>query len=239
MKWLSCLLGLSIAAFAPGALHAQGADNEKQAEYKAPAIGTQLEYSGWSCNVEEVDGLRTLCRLGNGSAVTLVGWLEVDGNLPDEGYFRERLSFYISGAQKVYSIRTALSRGDLKKIEALWPLKVGNKSRYRVRVHAGLQFDVRASVEAIEQLDIGGEQIEAFVVHLDSRLRGDPNRQDFERRIWYAPELGAIVKEEFEWTQGPRRGQRFDSDLLSAQLPDGTPSFAFAPRGSADEPKQD
>ncbi len=230
MKWLTYVLVVSMAVFAAGAVHAQESNDEKVAEYKAPDIGTRLEYAGWTCTVEEVAGLRTLCRLGDGSTITLVGWLEIDGDLPDAGYFRERLYFYIDGAEKVYTQRTGLNDTDLRNIEAIWPLKVGKKSRYRVRVFAGLQFDVRASVEAIEQLDLGGQKIEAFVIRLDSRLRGDSSRQDFLRRLWYSPELAVIVKEEFEWTQGPRRGRKFDSDLLSAQLPDGTPTFAFAPK---------
>ena len=174
-------------------------------------------------------GLR-LCRLDDNSTITLVGWLEIDGDLPDAGYFRERLYFYISGAEKAYTQRIGLSGTDLRNIEALWPLKVGNKARYRVRVFAGLQFDVRVSVEAIERLELAGAEIETFVIFFDSRLRGDPFRQDFERRLWYSPELAVVVKEEFEWTKGSRRGQRFDSSLLSAQLPDGTPIFAFAPK---------
>lgn len=238
MKWLAYVLIVSMAVFAPRAVHAQESNDEKLAEYRAPDIGTRLEYVGWSCTVEEVAGLRTLCRLGDGSTITLVGWLEIDGDLPDAGYFRDRLYFYIDGAEKVYTQRTGLNDSDLRNIEALWPLKVGNKTRYRVRVFAGLQFDVRASVDAIEQLDLAGEEIETFVISLDSRLRGDPSRQDFLRRLWYSPELAVIVKEEFEWTQGSRRGQRFDSDLLSAQLPDGTPTFAFAPKPDGDA-KQD
>ena len=238
MKWLTYVLVVSMAVFAPRAIHAQENNDEKVAQYIAPDIGTRLEYAGWTCTVEEVAGLRTTCRLEDGSAITLVGWLEIDGDLPDAGYFRERLYFYIDGAAKVYTLRTGLNDTDLRNIAALWLLKVGNKSRYRVRVFAGLQFDVRASVEAIEQLDLGGQQIEAFVIQLDSRLRGDSSRQDFLRRLWYSPELAVIVKEEFEWTQGSRRGQKFDSDLLSAQLPDGTPTFAFAPKANGDA-KQD
>ena len=232
MKWLAYVLVVSMAIFAPRAVHAQESNDEKVAEYKPPQIGTRLEYAGWTCAVQEVAGLRTLCQLGDGSTITLVGWLEIDGDLPDTGYFQERLYFYIDGSYKVYTEQTGLNESELRKIEAIWPLKVGNKTRYRVRVFAGMQFDVRASVEAIEQLDLGGQEIETFVIHLDSRLRGDSFRQDFERRLWYSPELAVIVKEEFEWTQGSRRGQRFDSDLLSAQLPDGTPSFAFAPKPS-------
>lgn len=234
MKWLTYILVASIAVFAPRALSAQESNGEKIAEYKAPEIGTRLEYVGWTCTVEEVAGLRTLCRLGDGSAITLVGWLEIDGDLPDSGYFQDRLFFYFGGTQKVYTEQTGLNQTELDKIEAIWPLKVGKKTRYRVRVFAGLQFDVRASVEAIEQLDLGGQIIETFVIKLDSRLRGDSSRQDFLRRLWYSPELAVIVKEEFEWTQGPRRGRKFDSDLLSAQLPDGTPTFAFAPKPSGD-----
>lgn len=236
MKWLAYVLIAAMAVFAPRALHAQ--ETGKIAEYKAPKIGTQLTYAGWACTVKEVAGLRTVCEIEDGSVITLVGWLEIDGDLPDTGYFRERLYFYIDGAEKVYTLRTGLNDTDLANVEALWPLKVGNKSRYRVRVFAGLQFDVRASVESIEQLEIGGEEIETFVIYLDSRLRGDAYRQDFERRLWYSPKLAVIVKEEFAWTQGSRRGQRFDSNLLSAQLPDGTPTFAFAPKPDGDA-KQD
>lgn len=229
MKWLSYVLVVSMAV-AAGAAHAQENDGEKIAEYKTPEVGTRLEYADWSCTVEEATGFRTVCRIADGSTITLVGWLEIDGDLPDTGYFTERLYFYFDGTEKVYTAQTGINDTELAKIEAIWPLKVGKKTRYRVRVFAGLQFDVRAKVEAIEQLDVGGEEIETFVIHLDSRLRGDSDRQDFERRLWYSPELGVIVKEEFEWIQGVRRGQRFDSDLLSAQRPDGTPTFAFAPK---------
>jgi len=238
MKWLTYVLVVSMAVFAARAVLAQESNDEKVAEYKAPDIGTRLEYAGWTCTVEEVAGLRTLCRLGGGSTITLVGWLEIDGDLPDSGYFQERLYFYADGIEKVYTEQTAFTQSELKKVEAIWPLKVGKKTRYRVRVFAGMQFDVRASVEAIEQLDLGGQKIETFVIKLDSRLRGDSTRQDFLRRLWYSPELAVVVKEEFEWTQGPRRGRRFDSDLLSAQLPDGTPTFAFAPKPDGDA-KQD
>lgn len=238
MKWLTYVLVVSMAVLAPRAVQAQENTNEKVAEYKAPEIGTRLEYVGWTCTVEEVEGLRTLCRLEDGSAITLVGWLEIDGDLPDSGYFQDRLFFYFDGTQKVYTEQTGFNQTELSKIEAIWPLKVGNKTRYRVRVFAGMQFDVRASVEAIEQLDLGGQKIETFVIKLDSRLRGDSSQQNFLRRLWYSPELAVIVKEEFEWTQGPRRGRRFDSDLLSARLPDGTPTFAFAPKPGGDA-KQD
>ena len=233
MKWLAYVLIMSMTVFAARSAHAQESDDVKLAKYKAPNIGARLEYTGWTCTVEEVAGLRTLCRLDDNSTIVLVGWLEIDGDLPDAGYFRERLYFYIDGdegAYKAYTQRIGLSGTALRKIEALWPLKVGKKARYLVRVFAGLQFDVRASVESIEQLDLDGEEIETFVIFFDSRLRGDPFRQDFERRLWYSPELAVVVKEEFEWTKGSRRGQRFDSSLLSAQLPDGTPTFAFAPK---------
>lgn len=230
MKWLAYILILSLAVFAPRVVHAQEGDNAKLAEYKAPNIGTRLEYGGWSCTVEEVAGLRTLCRLADNSTVTLVGWLQIDGAVPDDDYFRERLYFYIHGAQKAYTHRIGLSDTDLANIESLWPLKLGNKTRYRVRVFAGLQFDVRVRVEAIQQLVFAGEEIETFVIFVDSRLRGDSSRQDFERRLWYSPELAFVVKEEFVWTKGSRRGQRFDSNLLAAKRPDGTPAFAFAPR---------
>ncbi len=234
MKWLAYVLIMSLAVFAPRVSHAQESDDAKLAEYKAPNIGTRLEYSGWSCTVEEVAGLRTLCRLDDNSTVTLVGWLEIDGAVPDDDYFRERLYFYIDGAEKAYTHRIGLNDTDLKNIESLWPLKLGNKTRYRVRVFAGLQVDVRVSVEAIEQLELAGEEVETFVIFFDSRLRGDSSRQDFERRLWYSPELAVVVKEEFVWTKGSRRGQRFDSNLLSAQLPDGTSTFAFGPKPTGD-----
>ncbi len=237
MKWLTYVLVATMAIFAPRAVNAQESNDEIVAEYRAPEVGTRLEYAGWTCTVEEVAGLRTLCRLGDGSAITLVGWLEIDGDVPDQGYFRERLYFYIDGAEKAYTQHIGLNDVELANIESIWPLKVGKKARYRVRVFAGLQFDVRAKVEAIEKLDLGGQTIETFVIHLDSRLRGDSSRQDFERRLWYSPELAVVVKEEFEWTQGSRTGRRFDSELLSAQRPDGSPAFAFAPKPDGDAKK--
>lgn len=237
MKLLAYVLIMSLAVFAPRLGHAQESDDAKLAEYKAPSIGTRLEYEGWSCTVEDVAGLRTLCRLDDNTTLTLVGWMQIDGDLPDFGPLRERLSFYINGAQKVYTQRIGLNGRDLRNIEALWPLKIGNKTRYRLRVFAGLQFDVRASVESIEQLDLDGEEVETFVIFFDSRLRGDSSRQDFERRLWYSPKLGVVVKEEFVWTKGSRRGHRFDSNLLSAQLPDGTSTFAFAPKPRGDAKK--
>ena len=197
------------------------------AEYKPPQVGTRIEYSNWTCTVEKVDGFRTKCRLDEGGSVTLFGWLEIDGDLPRSGYLANRWF-----ASRDSLLMTALTTDSQRKLENLWPLKNGNQAKYTVRAVEEVRYSgpssarlqSRALVERAETITIGGTILQAFPIGVDGTYihlcRVCSDRSPFVRRLWYAPELGIVVKEEFE-----HDGLRSEYELRSMRLADGSTIF--------------
>lgn len=96
MNKLYLLAFVSLALFIPSIGFAQGTES---AEYKPPQVGTRIEYSNWSCNVEAVDGFATTCRMDDGSRIELLGWIEVDGESPV--YLSDRSIVYPGGGLRL------------------------------------------------------------------------------------------------------------------------------------------
>ena len=157
------------------------------------------------------------------------GWLEVDGNMPRLGYFADRS--WVRSGQRLQETRLKNNEARLA-VENLWPLEVGKKAQYTgiVASEVGYRYSGRvsstANVESTELVEIYGFRLRAFVIMVHSRVRwGNAIHSDFMRRLWYSPDIGMVVKENFEWTKGERKGRRFDYVLRSVRLADGTRIF--------------
>ena len=139
MKKLYLLLFISLALLIPRVGFAQGTDTLEPAEYKPPQVGTRIEYSKWTCTVEEVDGFRTKCRLDEGGSVTLFAWLQVEGKMPRSGYHSDR-SWIVSGQRL---LETRLKNNETRLVvEKLWPLEVGKNAQYTGIVQSGFRLAV-------------------------------------------------------------------------------------------------
>ena len=55
------------------------------------------------------------------------------------------------------------------------------------------------------------------------------HRLTFSKLLWYAPQLGIVVKEELEWTNGEHKGKRSGYTLKTARLADGTSALDSTP----------
>ncbi len=63
MKRLCLLMFISLAFIVPSVGFAQGTETLEPAEYKAPEVGTRIEYSNWTCTVSVIKVLETAERL--------------------------------------------------------------------------------------------------------------------------------------------------------------------------------
>lgn len=127
-----------------------------------------------------------------------------------------------------------VAKKDQRALESLWPLKVGKEVRFATKIrNQGTVGDGEvgrvssyARVESSGSQTLGGLERRTFVITILSKLRiispGGVDQSEYLRRLWYAPEVGMVIKEEFTFSEGAFKGQRYDSTLLSAQLKDGT-----------------
>ena len=179
----------------------------------------------------EVDGFRTECRLDDGQTLFLLAWLEIDGSFPRSAHFANRYRLRSSNSYGGPLMRSRIFKKERAAIGSLWPLKVGRDVQYSTKFETrgipGAPSYGRTSshvkVESTDSIIAGDSEWRTFVIVVRSKLRfpfqGGFDRSEHTRRLWYAPELGMVVKEEFEFGDGSRS---LESKLLSAQLPDGT-----------------
>jgi hypothetical protein len=195
--------------------------DEAAAAYKSAPNGTQITYSDRTCTVVDSSNGFLRCRLESGETYTRAYGLEIVGPLKPHGDFLTFLS-RTSCAGRITRVRELeLSDREAKKLGALWPLEVGKSSDYSITAvtnggfgdnEANGRFRIRAKVESRESLTTPAGTFDVFVIVQTARASCAANKTTnsvgYERKFWFAPNPGIIVKETVRWTRGHFTGAK-------------------------------
>ena len=147
-------------------------------DFRCPQVGTQFKFSTGA----ELESL--------GEAGELICRFK---NMKDNQNFERLMAIWVPTAHIV--------KNDLAKFKTLNPLRVGKTFDYSDGQYSWIY---RVLVERHEVVKVAAGDIPAFVVLLTSI--GVRDKSVFERRYWYSPLLGYVVKMEGKstWLANPR-----------------------------------
>ncbi len=188
--------------------------NLPPAPYTTPPEGTVLDYGDWKCTVQDVDGFKHACVDNRRRARFFAGFLPY-GQPDEQGYAGTLQSIYcysdINGSMLFSGLPLSLPEDAQRLARSMWPLKVGNKTKFVLRGPKGeKRFWIEFSVHGVEKFVWNGEQRDVFRVTADavygcsglsqqifSRL---PDDAEMELTWWYDPERGVVLKHRRNWT---------------------------------------
>lgn len=165
---------LSLLALTPVAAYAQ------EAAFHAPAPGTKCEYRYKNSKLTYVFGTR------DGLIVDFKISTSNRKNIPS-GTFGWLISTLAGDTKKV-------EFPNREQIEAFWPLRVGNQASWSAKAR-GQKWDFVARAVAYEKVDVPAGSYDAFVIEKTEDNVSTGPRPDKTFKIWWSPELGAIVKQ--------------------------------------------
>ena len=207
----------------------QGGPSLPPAKYKPLPVGTKVTYDTWEYSVKQSDGftVNSKNQIGN--------WKRryaVFGKFGDAAYTPRRKNW-----------RTTLDGEAKSALESLWPLKVGNKTTFRLKEDLRSRGDafghrkwtVTLDVLRTEFIDLGGVRYATYVVRErvvnDEAMHSKKEIKNFGEYIqahWYEPGSGVILKSVKKWTRGPKKGGRWASSLVQVRFPEGTRTHVLA-----------
>jgi len=222
------ILSAALAAWALGAgapvlaatQTGQAGPSLAPAKYKALPVGTSVKYDSWRFKVKKSDGFTV-------SSKNKVGnWKRryaVFGKFGDAAYTPKgnRWSTTLDGEAK-------------SALESLWPLKVGNKATFRLKedlqswgnAFAHRKWTVTLDVLKTEFIELDGVRYATYVVRErvvnDEALHSNKEITNFGEYIqthWYEPGSGVILKSAKDWTRGPKKGRRMNTDSSASASP--------------------
>ena len=199
------------------------------AEYKSLPVGTNVRYDSWRFKVKKSDGFTVSSTNKNGK------WKRryaVFGKFGEAAY-----------SPKGYNWSATLDGAAKSALESLWPLKVGNKTTFRLKeelqswgsAFGHRKWTVTVDVLRTEFIDIDGVRYATYVVRErvvnDEALHSKREITNFGEYIqthWYEPGSGVILKSAKEWTRGPRKGEKDEYSLVRVRFPGGTKTHVLA-----------
>ena len=215
----TCLFGVAVAF--PQFSVAES-PNLPPAEYKPLPVGAVIDYDSWTCEVIRSNEVATNCRDPDGARTSITGHLVPYGKVKDAPPLKWQAPFMLYGTGFEYALKLKsieLDQEAQSKILSLWPLKVGNSAKYKPKYDADNKYGSKPrlsshlKVKRMERVQVSNAHYDSFVIVENARrshylTRGGLGSDDnFRRTIWYAPALGVVVKEKFEWTTGGARAR--------------------------------
>ena len=207
------------------------------AEYKPLPVGTRINYDNRIYVVSRIDGFSTVYKTVTGGKLS---WLSAHALF---GEYKDNLHIISSGGSSPYEI----DGENKKKLEAFWPLKVGNKVSFRldeltmIGAHNDQEQDywrITLEVTKTEAINLNGFYYPAYVI--EERGRSDTGKS-YRGRKWYQPDAGLIIKSERIWiksfsimlagsyTKDPLFGENQEDNfsLVKVTYPEGTTTHAL------------
>ena len=157
------------------------------AEYKSLPVGTKIEYDDATYTVARTDGLTTVFKKQSGGGTSWVTTYGVFGEFGADVYAKNRM-----GAPANYDLDAA----NMRKLEAIWPLAVGNKADFELSSPAGYgtamqRWTTTLTVSGTEIIEAGGRRYATFAI--EERAESESG-MSFVGRKWYDPATGLIVR---------------------------------------------
>ncbi len=198
------------------------------AEYKPLPVGTKVKYDTWGYTVKESDGFTVGSKNKKGNWKR---WYAVFGKFGGAAY-----------TPKGNRWLTTLDGEAKSALESLWPLKVGNKTTFRLQedldsgapgTFGDRKWTVTLEVLKTEFIDLDSVRYATYVVRErtvnDEVMHSKKEIWNFGEYIqthWYEPGSGVILKSAKEWTRGPKKGTQGEYRLVRVRFPEGTkPTF--------------
>ena len=212
------------------------AQDLEPAEFHVAEPGTRLTFDDFGCTVAASgsDSLGcTTVPTGNIGQVPLsfVGCAAYEGRVVRLGFMRT----LITGDINFKSIE--LAPESHAALQQIWPLAVGNTAAFRMDAtlthrHTGYWGTERteyprlravAQVVGTDFVELSQGRFPVYVIETDVPEFHIPGytRAGFRWTLWYAPDLGVVVRIRTDWTRGPSTGQWSQSELWRADIPGG------------------
>ena len=213
------LLAVCLFAVASSQSSEAASPNLPPAEYKPLPVGTVIEYDTWTCEVVHSADFVTECRDSELGRVSMYGLIQPFGTTTKAPPLNNLSPVIFSGDWKEQAVRldsVNISKEARDAIRNLWPLKAGNRVKYKpdhdaVRSGGQVPPEVTAEVEVIgsESLIVAGYNHDTQIVSntVTRRYQGSGKDDNFRRTLWIDPKLGIIVKQKHEWLTGYRKGK--------------------------------
>jgi len=162
------------------------------AEYKPLPVGTEIKHNNRTYKVTKSDGLLTVfMTIHKGiraflNAYALFG--ETADNLHGSHPRGDNISFSIDSENR-------------KKLEGLWPLKVGKKISYTLNQEESYwmeadSWEITLEVSKTETLELNGLGYTTYVIEEEGRSK---TGKVYVGQKWYQPESGLVIKAERTW----------------------------------------
>jgi len=203
--------------------------------YVPPPKGTVIEYDTWTCTVRSSDASETLCRDDDGNSVRLYRGLLPIGKQTDNPHYGHLSPIFCAWQGRVNRIEQInMSDEQRAKLDNLWPLKGGNQVdaewRYRADEHTPT-VTATIRVHDPENINVGGDTRNAFRVSERGKYTCQTNEagtgtETYDRTWWLDSDQGLVLKEQFDWISGYRKGKSFSYELVSATYPANAPTIA-------------
>ena len=228
----AALAALALAAGAPvlaAAQTGQAGPSLPPAEYKPLPVNTRVKYDTWGYKVKKSDGFTVNSKNKYGNAKDRYA---VFGKFGDSAY-----------TPKGKNWSTTLDGAAKSALEGLWPLKVGNKTTFRLKEDlqswgnnfGHRKWTVTLDVLRTEFIELDGVRYATYVVREravnDEVFRSKKEITNFGEYIqthWYEPGSGVILKSVKDWTRGPKKGDGADYSLVRVRFPGGTKTHVLA-----------
>ena len=205
------------------------------AEYKPLPVGTRIIYDDRTLKVTRTDGFLTVYK----TSLRHQEWMKSYG------------VFAVHGANTYtthvcYDIVIEINGEDKQKLEAFWPLKVGNKVKVEFREEgtfpsgtcpgtAETIWTVSLEVKKTDVIEINGNRYSTFLI--EERGMGDHGPSYISRK-WYQPDAGLIIKATRKWAgkdagrpdvdSNWRPGDEEEYTLVDVKFPQGTKTHVLA-----------
>jgi hypothetical protein len=180
------------------------------AEYKPLPVGTKVKYDTWGYKLKKSDGFTVSSKNKR--------WYAVFGKFGVAAY-----------TPKGKNWSTTLDGAAKSALESLWPLKVGNKTTFRLKEDlqsvgekdGWRKWTVTLDVLRTEFIELKGVRYATYVVR--ERAVNDEavhsrkevaNWGEYIQTHWYEPGSGLILKSVKEWTRGPKKGDGKEYSLV-------------------------
>ena len=214
-----------------------------------------IEYDTWTCKVTKSRNFEIECWDQSDQAISLYGMIEPIGRFsktkPVAHLSPVACKEYRSAGGRAVNVSAMSLDADGKEaIQGLWPLATGKQAVYRIHYDIPMGYQViESEVEVIgrETVTSGRRSYDTFVVEqtvdrfcaTNDSTNHDVDAGDYRRKLWIDAKRHFIVKDEFQWTSGFRRGKRLAYELVSVKFPADAPAMAqAAPRSAAAPPVQ-
>ena len=233
-KALTALIIAGVMAFGglASALAAEGPTLEP-AEYKPLPGGTEIKYDNRFFSVSRSEGFTTVFQ-------TFTGGKEIW--LTTHALFGETADNLHGTHPRGDDVTFSIDDENQKKLEGLWPLKVGKKISYTLNQEEVFwmeadTWEITLEVSKTEILELNGLGYPTYVIEEEGRSN---TGKVYVGQKWYQPDSGLVIKAERTWRKSFATGNgyyptapRFDQGeadnyaLRKVTFPKGTTNLAL------------